>query len=269
MEVDIRIRTVDADPNQVMLSAEAAEIAGFAGVWFADQLSGDTSGGSWNLECWTMLAAVAARTERILVGPLVLNIANRDTGTTAIAAATLQRLSRGRLWLGLGAGAGAKSPYSRDQLQLGRTPPPDAERRAALVTAIRQMRALWATGDDTFVKPDAPPPIIIGTFGPKVARLAAEEADGIAVPLDGYLGGPPMEELIATARQRRREVDGGHLIAIVHSPPRSEFDEARWLPGGVVQQRLTAAGVDRFVVQAEANPDRIAHANAALVGAHG
>src|SRR4029077_13265462 len=142
MEIDLRIRTVDADPATVVDAAVAAERAGFAAVWLADQLSGDTSGGKWNLECWTVLCAVAARTERIQLGPLVLNIANRDPATVAIAAATLQWLSRGRLLLGLGAGAGAKSPYSRDQLQLGRTPASDAERRAGLVMAIRQTRAL-------------------------------------------------------------------------------------------------------------------------------
>src|SRR5690348_11811565 len=132
MKIDLRIRTVDATPGQVVAAAFAAETAGFSAVWLADQLSGETSGGKWNLECWTVLSAVAARTERIELGPFVLNIANRDPGTTAIAAATLQSLSHGRLLFGLGAGAGAASQYSKDQLQLGRVPPSDAERRADL-----------------------------------------------------------------------------------------------------------------------------------------
>jgi alkanesulfonate monooxygenase SsuD/methylene tetrahydromethanopterin reductase-like flavin-dependent oxidoreductase (luciferase family) len=268
MEIDLRIRTVDSEPADVVAAAIAAERAGFSAVWLADQLSGETSGGRWNLECWTLLSAVAARTTRVMVGPFVLNIANRDPATMAIAAATLQRLSGGRLLFGLGAGAGATNLYSRDQLDLGRIPAADHERRAALVAAIRQTRQLWTEGTDTFLKPDPHPPIIIGTFGPKVARIAAEEADGIAVPLDGYMGGPPMEELIAMARDRRQEVGGKALITIVHSPPRSEFDEDRWLPGSSVSKRLLEAGVDRFVLQALPDPQRISHVDSRLVMAH-
>jgi alkanesulfonate monooxygenase SsuD/methylene tetrahydromethanopterin reductase-like flavin-dependent oxidoreductase (luciferase family) len=268
MDTDLRIRTVDAEPASVIAAAIAAERAGFSAVWLADQLSGETSGGRWNLECWTMLSAIAAQTTRVKVGPLVLNIANRDAATTALAASTLQRLSGGRLLFGLGAGAGATSQYSRDQLDLGRVPGADQERRAALVAAIRQTRKLWAEGDDTFLKPDPHPPIIIGAFGPKVARLAAEEADGIAVPLDGYMGGPPMEELIAIARVRREEIGSKALITIVHSPPRSEFDEDRWLPGSSVSRRLLEAGIDRFVLQARPDAEHVAQVDSRLVMAH-
>jgi alkanesulfonate monooxygenase SsuD/methylene tetrahydromethanopterin reductase-like flavin-dependent oxidoreductase (luciferase family) len=265
MEMDLRIRTVDAEPSSVVAAAVAAERAGFSAVWLADQLSGEVSGGRWNLECWTILCAVAARTNRVRIGPFVLNIANRDPATMAIAASTLQRFSNGRLLFGLGAGAGATSPYSRDQLQLGRVPASDAERRVALVAAIRQTRTLWSEHAGTFLKPDPHPPIIIGTFGPKVACLAAEEADGIAVPLDGYRGGPPMEELIALARERRQAIGGTDLLTIVHSPPRSEFDDDRWLPGSEVSRRLRDARVDRFVLQARADPDHIQHRDARLV----
>lgn len=264
MEIDLRIRTVDADPAEVVAAARAAEDAGFAAVWLSDQLNGETAGGAWNLECWTMLAAVAACTERVGVGPLVLNIANRDPGTTAVAAATLQRLSRGRLLLGFGAGAGAASPYSRDQLELGRVPPHDPERRAALVDAIRRTRMLWAEGDHTFLRPDPVPPIVIGTFGPKVAALAAYEADGVAVPLDGYRGGPPMEDLIAVARARRAETRRDGLVGIVHSPPGSEFSDPSWLPGSAARERLQAAGVDRFVLQAAPDAGAIRRVDPAL-----
>lgn len=268
MDIDLRIRTVDAEPAAVVSAAIAAERAGFAAVWLADQLSGETSGGTWNLECWTILSAIAAQTTRIKVGPLVLNIANRDAATMAIAASTLQRLTGGRLLFGLGAGAGATSQYSRDQLELGRVPGSDHERRDALVAAIRKTRELWAEGDDTFLKPDPYPPIIIGTFGPKVACIAAEEADGIAVPLDGYMGGPAMEELIAIARERRDAIGGKALITVVHSPPRSEFDEDRWLPGSSVSTRLLEAGIDRFVLQARPDPEHISQVDPRLVMAH-
>src|SRR5207247_8578099 len=55
-------------------------------------------------ERWAALAAVAGATERLRVGTLVLDNALRNPVLTAKAAATIDRLSGGRLELGLGAG---------------------------------------------------------------------------------------------------------------------------------------------------------------------
>src|SRR5215213_288754 len=107
----------------------AAEEAGFDGVWLYDHLAGSVHGASRVVECWTTLTAIAAVVPRISIGPLVLNIANRDAGTLAVMAATLQEVSGGRLLLGLGAGGGRDTPYAAEQLALDRAVPGDRLRR--------------------------------------------------------------------------------------------------------------------------------------------
>ena len=228
----------------------AAEDAGFSAIWLSDQLTGVVSGGAWCLECWTMLAAIAARTERIMLGPLVLNPANRDPGTLAVAIATLQGLSHGRLLLGVGTGSGRAARYSQDQIALGRVPAGDAERREELIESLRKMRSVWADKESGFFPLHPVPPVIVGAFGFKVAALAAEHADGIAIPLDGYIVRPvPMEDLVGATRTRREALAGPPLIVSVHAEPSSDFREERWLPGSLVRERLRAVGADRLILQ--------------------
>ena len=95
-----------AHVDEVLAGATAAGEAGFGGVWLYDHLAGSVHGRDRVLECWTTLTAIAATVPRIMVGPLVLNVANRPAGTLAVMAATLQELSGGRLLLGIGAGGG-------------------------------------------------------------------------------------------------------------------------------------------------------------------
>src|SRR5689334_6332264 len=112
MLIDVLIDTFEGHWNEVREGAIAAEQAGLAGVWLNDHLAGSVEGASRVLECWTTLTALAATVPRITVGSLVLNVANRDAGTLAVMAATLQEVSTGRLLLGLGAGAHRDSPYA-------------------------------------------------------------------------------------------------------------------------------------------------------------
>lgn len=86
--------------------ARATEAAGLDSIWVADHLIyRDAEGGEHGIhESWTLLSAVAAVTERIELGTLVLCLTFRDPGVTAKMAATLDLISEGRLILGLGAG---------------------------------------------------------------------------------------------------------------------------------------------------------------------
>lgn len=90
-----------------------AEQAGFAGVHVVDHLYMQTEriygprvveGQPDILECWTTLAALAAVTERMWVGPLVSPVALRHPVLIAKQAATVDRISGGRMLLALGAG---------------------------------------------------------------------------------------------------------------------------------------------------------------------
>jgi probable F420-dependent oxidoreductase len=86
--------------------ARAAEEVGFDSIWLGDHLlyrgPGEPEEGPW--EAWTMLAALAAVTERVELGPLVACTAFHPPGLIAKMAATIAEVSGGRFVLGLGAG---------------------------------------------------------------------------------------------------------------------------------------------------------------------
>src|ERR1700722_6650723 len=133
--VDVLLETFGARWSEVRQGALAAEQAGLDGVWLNDHLAGSVEGASHVLECWTVLSALAAEVPRIALGPLVLNVANRDPGTLAVMAATLQHVSKGRLVIGLGAGAGPGTSYATEQRALGHGVPAAPERRRAVQDA--------------------------------------------------------------------------------------------------------------------------------------
>jgi len=115
------------------------EALGFSTVTFTDHLVVP----QW--EPMTAVAAVAAATDRIRVGTLVLDAGLRDPVLTAKAAATVERLSGGRLELGLGAGyvaanfAAAGMPFESGPDRVGR-----------LEEMVTLIRSLWIEATTTF-----------------------------------------------------------------------------------------------------------------------
>ena len=86
--------------------ARAAEEVGFDSIWLGDHLlyrgDGRPERGPWDV--WTQLAALAAATERVRLGPLVACTAFHPPGILARMAASVDEVSGGRLVLGIGAG---------------------------------------------------------------------------------------------------------------------------------------------------------------------
>lgn len=92
--------------SELIAMARAAEAVGFDSIWLGDHLLYDLPDGSvrgpW--EVWTSLAALAAVTTRVELGPLVASIGFHEPTMLAKQAATVDAISGGRLILGLGAG---------------------------------------------------------------------------------------------------------------------------------------------------------------------
>src|SRR5206468_12936898 len=178
MKTDLLLIPMSARWAEMRAAALAAEGAGFDGVWTWDHLRDpDDGGGPGVPEAWTVLTALAEVTRRVSLGPLVLNVANRPAGVIANMAATLQAVSGGRLLLGLGAGGNRRTPYAAEQAAIGQHVDPDAVRAQRVVDAITLMRRLWS-GEAGFLRPDPPPPIIVGGFGPRMAAIAGRHGDG-------------------------------------------------------------------------------------------
>jgi alkanesulfonate monooxygenase SsuD/methylene tetrahydromethanopterin reductase-like flavin-dependent oxidoreductase (luciferase family) len=209
MRIDLLLDPFGTSWSEMADVADAAEELGFDGMWTWDHLAGQVHGVDRVLECWTTLTALAARTRRVTIGPLVLNVANRRPGVLAVMAATLQEMSGGRLVLGLGAGGDHDTPYWREQAALGVDVPGDARRRQQVADAVAVCRQVWTgrveprqleTQDlgaaSGFLRPDPPPPIVLGGFGPRMAELAGSIADGF----NTQAGHPDLERLTEVAR---------------------------------------------------------------------
>lgn len=99
-----------AEPAVIVDVAVAAEAAGWDGVFVWDHLW--HRAGEPFADPWVTLAAVAAATERVRLGPLVTPLPRRRPQVVAQQAATLDRLSRGRLTLAFGLGSDNYGEYS-------------------------------------------------------------------------------------------------------------------------------------------------------------
>ena len=107
MRIGVQLPEVEREVrwSEVKAMARAAEESGFDSVWLGDHLLyRDARGerGPWDV--WTQLAALAAATERVTLGPLVACTAFHPPGVLARMAASVDEISSGRLVLGLGAG---------------------------------------------------------------------------------------------------------------------------------------------------------------------
>src|SRR5438034_9757075 len=145
LKIDLLLIPMSARWTDMRAAALAAEASGFDGLWTWDHLRDpDGDGGPGVPEAWTTLTALAEATKRVMLGPLVLNAANRHPGVLANMAATLQQVSGGRLLLGIGAGGSRRTPYAAEQQAIGANVDGDAARAQHVVDAITLIRTLWS-----------------------------------------------------------------------------------------------------------------------------
>lgn len=163
--------------------AQLAEAVGFDSIWLGDHLFYDKPDGLIGPhECWSLLAALAAVTDRVLLGPLVTPTGFRNPAMLAKAAATVDEVSGGRLVLGLGSGwyrrefEGFGHPFDNRVSRF-------EEAFEIITDLIRTGRAdldgRWHRADDAHLIPPARSdmPIMIGSTGPRTLAIAAPEMD--------------------------------------------------------------------------------------------
>jgi alkanesulfonate monooxygenase SsuD/methylene tetrahydromethanopterin reductase-like flavin-dependent oxidoreductase (luciferase family) len=257
VQVDVLLDTFGARWPEVRDAASAAVDAGFSGIWAWDHLDGRVYDTTHVLECWTVLTAIAVAVPDVMVGPLVLNVANRHPGVLAVMAATLQEVSAGRLLLGLGAGGGPDTPYLREQEAIGRIVPADPTRRAQVESCIEQVRSLWQTPG--FLAPAPAPPFLIGAFGPKMAELAGRIGDGINTrATHPHLG--EILEIARGAHARAGREPAQFLVTVF-----TGLNDG-WLSADSVSNRgLAALGVDRLILLVHPLDDRARIAEAGQI----
>jgi alkanesulfonate monooxygenase SsuD/methylene tetrahydromethanopterin reductase-like flavin-dependent oxidoreductase (luciferase family) len=109
-----------------------AEEAGFDGAWIFDHfkpLYGDPTGPC--MEAWTLLAALAASTERIRLGALVTGVTYRHPSILAAESVTVDHVSNGRLEIGMGAAWFEQSTVSWASRSPASASVPGASRKAS------------------------------------------------------------------------------------------------------------------------------------------
>ncbi len=177
---------------------EADELEAFEHAWLWDHLvplRGDVTGPA--LEAWTLLAALAARTRRLRLGVIVTDNRLRPPAVLAKMAATVDRISGGRLVFGIGAGGsrvsdpGARLLVERELNGYGIEVVSPGEAIGALDEACTIARRMWTEAEPFDFegrhytlrgavcepKPVQPLPIMIGAAGHRNLRVVARHAD--------------------------------------------------------------------------------------------
>jgi alkanesulfonate monooxygenase SsuD/methylene tetrahydromethanopterin reductase-like flavin-dependent oxidoreductase (luciferase family) len=199
-----------ADPDGTIAEVVAADAAGLDLVGIQDHPY------QWRyFDTWTLLAYLAARTERIGLLTDVVNLPLRQPAVLAKSAASLDVLSRGRVELGIGAGAFWDAIEAMGGPR--RTPRESVD---ALEEAIVIIRAFWSgersisfegrhyrvTGAHPGPPPAHPIGIWVGAYGPRMLRLTGRLGDGWLPSLGGnYVSAEDAPRMHAAVDEGARE----------------------------------------------------------------
>jgi len=164
----------DSDLGFLVEAGREAESAGFDSLWVGDSLLARPRG-----EPLVLLAALAGATTRARLGTAVMLPLLRHPVSLAHSLATLDRISHGRLIVGVG--PGAELPGTHAELKAVGVP---SERRVSgLLESVERCRRLWRDEEAGVQLRPAPltpggPPFWLGAHGPRMLRLAGRVFDG-------------------------------------------------------------------------------------------
>ncbi len=272
--IGVCLGVIGVEPGWWLDSAVRLEAAGYAGIWAWDHFVGRGVATTSVLECWSMLAMAAGRTERSTVGSFVTNVMNRHPAVLARMVGTIAVATGGRAVLGIGIGG-----HAAEHEAYGIDFPAIPERVARLEEAVAVIRALWTGGPVTRPSPfyplvDAvahpvpvpPPPIVVGGETLAGARLAARVGDGWTGFSDRFVELEPIYREALEAAGRRR-ADTVVLLGVQDGwrAGDSLTPDSPWIArplealaewhdrgaDGVVVQARTPADVDWLVTAAE------------------
>ncbi len=186
------------DRGSVMDGVDAITGAGLEGLWVPDHFILGPE--HEEFEVWTMLAALAERTDEVDIGPLVTSITYRNPALLAKMATTVDHLSDGRLRLGLGAGW-----HREEHHRYGYDFPSVETRFEMLEEGLEVLTRMFTEAEPTFEgehyhidgaynQPppvqDPYPPIVIGGASPRMLRLMARYGDEWNVEISARNRGP-------------------------------------------------------------------------------
>ena len=245
--------------------AHGADEAGFDSLWVMDhffQIRGLGPATDPMLEGWTTLGFLAAHTRRARLGLMVGGVHYRLPGLWVKAATTLDVLSGGRAWLGIGAA------WNQEESDgLGFPMPPLATRFEMLEETLQVAHAMWAgergsegrhigahfAADRLLNSPQAISrprvPIMIGGGGEKkTLRLVAQYADATNV-----FGGPDMLRRKYAILRQHCEAVGRPFDEI----ERSSLQSTRLSPDGAAGTETPDAAAERFAALAAAGAQHV------------
>jgi len=244
--------------------AHTAEDLGFDGFFRSDhyQHIGTDAGYPGPTDAWVTLAGLARETHRIRLGTLVSPATFRLPGPFAIAVATVDAMSGGRVDVGFGAGW-----FETEHVSYGIPFQSGPERLARLAEYIAVVDGLWQTppnetfnfegryfrleGSPALPKPyqrPRPPIILGGQGGPRSAAIAARFADEYNVSFTTLTNTHNAFEAV------RREPGGGRLVYSVGQSLYIGHDDQE------AERRASGTGQSAEVIAATAlfgNPNRI------------